>query len=237
MKTTKIKNIKKKPFKGKVYNLELQSSRLEDDLFWVDQGTGIVSHNCFQKDILNLVYLCRHFNLPEVADYWEQVIKMNEYQKHRFAKLIVDSMFGTVAGKKIAILGYAFKANTGDTRETPALDIVKYLYSEMAEITITDPQALSECERDMKVNHINYVSGPGHHDGLWLNVGIDPDVYESIVDAHAVVICTDWEEYKDLDWQTIYDNMEKPAFVFDGRLILDHDKLREIGFETFCIGR
>merc|ERR1711998_360238 len=96
--------------------------------------------SCFQKDILNLVYLCRSFGLPEVADYWNQVIIMNDYQKKRFASLMVSSMFNTVSGKKIAILGFAFKKDTGDTRETPAIDVCNKLLAEKAKLAIYDPK-------------------------------------------------------------------------------------------------
>jgi UDPglucose 6-dehydrogenase len=195
--------------------------------------------SCFQKDILNLVYLCRHFGLEEAADYWEQVVIMNDWQKERFAQNMVKTMFNTVAGKKIAIFGYAFKANTGDTRETPALDIVKYLVNERANVFITDPQALEECKRDMDTVGISHTQNGNEwwKPGCAPALGLVEDPYEAADGAHAIAICTDWEEYKELDWQEIYNNMEKPAFVFDGRIMLDHDKLREIGFEVHCIGK
>jgi UDPglucose 6-dehydrogenase len=202
--------------------------------------------SCFTKDVRNLIYLCRYFNCEEAGDYWEQVIKMNEWQKERFTKNIVKTMFGTITGKKIAIFGYAYKANTGDTRETPALNVVRSLRNENANVWITDPKALPECTHDMQANGYTFETHytEGDFDMMQFNpsapydnVHLCDDIYTTAENAHAIVVCTDWKEYKDLDWQRIYDNMEKPAFVFDGRMMLDHDELREIGFEVYCIGK
>ena len=200
--------------------------------------------SCFQKDILNLVYLCRHFNLPEVADYWEQVIRMNDYQKHRFSKQIIDSLFNTVSGKKIAFLGWAFKKNTNDTRESPAIYVAYELLQDRAEIHVYDPKVTKEqVLRDLNylaaTNHSTYGgdfdSPPvGEMEGVSVHVHNDP--YTAMEDAHAIAILTEWDEFKAYDWQKIYENMYKPAFLFDGRNILERKALREIGFEYSGIG-
>jgi len=188
--------------------------------------------SCFQKDILNLVYICRSLGLDEVADYWQGVIDINNYQKRRFAEKIVTNLFNTVAGKKIAFLGWAFKKDTNDTRETPAMYVADYLLEETARITVYDP----------KVNYLQMLSDVNHlgtrdeeiNEKL-LTYSSDP--YETCHDAHAVAILTEWDEFKSYDWQRIYNSMKKPAFVFDGRNIVDAEKLREIGFKVFLIGK
>ncbi|WP_309396667.1 UDP-glucose 6-dehydrogenase [Cerasicoccus maritimus] len=188
--------------------------------------------SCFQKDILNLVYLCQHFGLPEVADYWEQVIVMNDYQKSRFVRRLVRTLFNTVSDKKIAILGFAFKKDTNDTRESPAIYVCRDLLEEQANVHIYDPKVKpaqifadlgqAATDADGKAND---------------SIIIEEDVYAACKDAHAVAILTEWDQFKTLDWQRIYDNMLKPAFVFDGRNILDAAALRKIGFEVSGIGR
>ncbi|HSQ42677.1 MAG TPA: nucleotide sugar dehydrogenase [Fibrobacteraceae bacterium] len=179
--------------------------------------------SCFKKDILNLVYLCRHFGLPEAADYWEWVVRLNDWQQHRFVDRMLEHMFNTIAGKRIAVFGFAFKADTGDTRETPALTVVRDLLAEHAFPVITDPKALPEAKRELR-------------DAAGLLEFTD-DPYAAVRDAHAVVICTEWESFSQLDYQQIYASMQKPAFLFDGRSLLDHQKLYEIGFEVVSIGR
>mgnify|MGYP001198969254 CR=1 FL=1 len=181
--------------------------------------------SCFQKDILNLVYICRSFGLPEVAQYWHQVILMNDHQKNRFAKKIVSSMFNTVSGKKIAILGFAFKKDTGDTRETPAIDVCKALLQERAQLSIFDPEVSREqITVELGQEEMELVETPG-------------DVNASCAGAHALAIITEWDVFKSLDYQRIYESMSKPAFIFDGRNMLDHDKLEEMGFKVFTIGK
>lgn len=178
--------------------------------------------SCFKKDILNLVYLAEYYNLHEVASYWQQVIDLNEYQEKRFVQRIIQNMFNTVAGKKIAIFGFAFKADTGDTRESPAFYVIKWLLEERAEISIFDPEALDNAKKDLKE-----VKG---------KVEFAKDAYACAKDAHAIAIVTDWEEFKKYDYKRIYDSMVKPAFVFDGRNILDHHKLHKLGFNVFPLG-
>jgi UDPglucose 6-dehydrogenase len=182
--------------------------------------------SCFQKDILNLVYLSQHFNLPEVATYWEGVVKMNDWQKKRFASQIVREFYNTVSGKKIAVLGFAFKKDTNDTRETAAISICRDLLAENAEVHVYDPKVSpSEIRRDVLGTDEN----PSLH--------IAASALEACDQAHAVAIVTEWDEFKTLDFDTIFAGMFKPAFIFDGRNILNHDALRKIGFKVFAIGK
>lgn len=200
--------------------------------------------SCFQKDILNLVYLCRHFNLPEVANYWEQVIKMNDYQKHRFAKQIIDNLFNTVSGKKIAILGWAFKKDTNDTRESPAIYVAYELLQDRAEIHIYDPKVTREqIFKDLNylaaMNHATYggdIDSPPVEELEGISVHVHNDPYKAMQDAHAIAILTEWDEFKTYDWKKVYDNMFKPSFIFDGRNILDKSALRKIGFDYSGVG-
>lgn len=179
--------------------------------------------SCFKKDILNLVYLCEYYNLPEVAAYWEQVVIMNEYQQTRFVSRMVASMFNTVAGKRIALFGAAFKANTGDTRESPALAVCRELLAEQADVVITDPHALENARRDL---------GP-----LADKVIFEDNPYKAAKDAHAIAVMTEWPEFAELDYSKIHDSMVKPAFLFDGRNILDHRRLYALGFNVYSIGK
>lgn len=185
--------------------------------------------SCFQKDILNLVYLCESLNLPEVAAYWRQVVTINEYQKSRFVRRIVSQLFHTISNKRIAILGFAFKKDTGDTRETPTLGVVDKMLLEGAQLAIYDPIVSTEQIRDDLIMI-------GHKASLG-NVSICADAYKACADSDALVICTEWDEFKTLDYERIYASMRKPAFVFDGRLILDHRALHAIGFNVDIIGK
>ena len=177
--------------------------------------------SCFKKDILNLVYLCETYNLPEVAAYWEQVVKMNEYQERRFAEKIVRSMFNTISDKNITMFGFAFKADTGDTRESPAIYIAKMLLEENANLTIYDPKAIANAKIDLA----------GYD-----NVKFCEDPYEAVKGAHAVAVVTEWQEFAQYDYNRIFSMMEKPAFIFDGRNILNHAALFDIGFEVYPLG-
>ncbi|TRM67093.1 UDP-glucose/GDP-mannose dehydrogenase family, NAD binding domain-containing protein [Schizophyllum amplum] len=189
--------------------------------------------SCFQKDILNLVYLSESLHLPEVAAYWRQVVDLNEYQKRRFGKRIVDTMFNTITGKRIAVLGFAFKADTGDTRESAAITLIRDFLSERARINVYDPKVpesqiwldLEEARPDIKL------------DAIQKQVSICQSAMEACADAEAIVIATEWKEFKEIDWEAVYANMKKPAFVFDGRLLLDAAALTKIGFKVTTIGR
>lgn len=197
--------------------------------------------SCFQKDILNLVYICECNGLTEVANYWKQVIKVNDYQKNRFLNRVVSSMFNTVSGKKIAILGFAFKKDTGDTRETPALDVCKGLLGDRACLSIYDPQVTEDqIQRDLSMKKFDW-DHPIHLQPMSptsvKQVSVTWDAYEATKGAHGICILTEWEEFKSLDYLRIFDNMQKPAFVFDGRNLVNAEKLREIGFIVYSIGK
>lgn len=183
--------------------------------------------SCFQKDILNLVYLCDHFGLPEVASYWEGVVKMNDWQKRRFSARIVRALFNSVADKKIAVLGFAFKKDTNDTRESAAIAVCRDLLAEQARVVVYDPKVpADEIRRD--------ILGKGGEDP---RLSIVNSAYEAAEGAHALAIVTEWDEFKTLDYGRIFGAMTKPAFVFDGRNILDLKKLSALGFRTYGIGR
>lgn len=179
--------------------------------------------SCFQKDILNLVYICQTYGLHEVAEYWESVVKLNHWQQKRFILNMLANMFNTVAGKRIALFGFAFKANTGDTRESPALAITRGLLEEHAEVVVTDPQAIPHAKDDLK--------------DVKSRLQFEEDPYKAAQGAHAIAVMTEWKEYKDLDYERIFASMSQPAFLFDGRNILDHRKLFKIGFNVFAIGK
>ncbi|KAG5602265.1 hypothetical protein H5410_033635 [Solanum commersonii] len=197
--------------------------------------------SCFQKDILSLVYICECNGLKEVANYWKQVIQVNDYQKNRFVNRVVSSMFNTVSGKKIAILGFAFKKDTGDTRETPAIDVCKGLLGDNANLSIYDPQVTEDqIRKDLSMRKFDW-DNPIHLQPMSPTVmkqlNVVWDAYAATKDAHGLCLLTEWDEFKTLDFKKIYDSMQKPAFVFDGRNIIDEQKLREIGFIVYSIGK
>jgi UDPglucose 6-dehydrogenase len=179
--------------------------------------------SCFKKDILNLVYLCRRYGLDEVANYWESVIRINNYQKQRFVFTILNAMFNTLAGKKICLFGFAFKADTGDTRESPAIFIAKRLVEEKAQVVITDPKALENAKADLH--------------GLNGELSLIEDPYGAALGCDAVAVITEWDIYKKLDYKKIFESMRKPAFIFDGRNILDHQNLFKTGYNVYPIGK
>ena len=178
--------------------------------------------SCFKKDVLNLVYLCRTYGLDDCAAYWEGVIAMNEAQQRRIVARTVKALFNTLAGKRVALFGFAFKANTGDTRETPALTVATLLAEERAQIVVTDPKALPNARRDLA--HL-----PG--------VTLEPDPYAAAEGADAILLMTEWDCYRTLDWARVHAAMRKPALVFDTRNILDLGALRKLGFKTLAVGR
>lgn len=185
--------------------------------------------SCFQKDLLNLVYLCEHFGLPEVAAYWRNVIEINDWQKRRFSTRIINSLFNTVSGKRIAFLGFAFKKDTNDTRESAAIYIGRDLLDEEAHLSIYDPKVSeAQIRLDLWAKE-NSTRGE--------QIEICKNAYEAAEGAHALAILTEWDEFKTLDYQKIYDKMMKPAFVFDGRNIANRKALTEIGFKVYAIGR
>jgi len=179
--------------------------------------------SCFRKDILNLVYISESYGLDEVARYWESVVRMNDWQEARFVRRMLASMFNTVAGKRIALFGFAFKADTGDTRESPALAVTRQLLDEHAHVIITDPQALANARIDT-----------ARLEGA---IEYEPDPYAAAKGAHAIAVLTEWDVYRTLDYARLLAAMERPAFVFDGRNILDHRRLFETGFNVYAVGK
>jgi UDPglucose 6-dehydrogenase len=179
--------------------------------------------SCFQKDILNLVYICQSYGLNEVADYWESVVKINQWQQRRFIQNMLRTMFNTVAGKRIALFGFAFKANTGDTRESPALAIARGLLAERAQVVITDPKALPHAREDLA--------------DVKEGVTFETDPYEAAKGAAAIAVITEWKQYAELDYRRILPTMSHPAFIFDGRNVLNRESLFKMGFNVYSVGK
>ena len=179
--------------------------------------------SCFKKDILNLVYLCRNYGLEEVADYWESVVKINDYQQERFIRNMLGAMFNTLAGKRICLWGFAFKANTSDTRESPAIFVTRRLLEERAEVVVSDPKALKNARMDLAgaAGRVSYVEDP----------------VCAAEGCHAIALLTEWDVYRHLDLRKIFETMEKPAFIFDGRNLLDHRRCFDIGFNVYPLGK
>ena len=188
--------------------------------------------SCFQKDILNLVYIARSYNLQAVADYWEQVIILNDHQKRRFADNLISTLYNTVSGKKIGFLGWAFKKDTNDTRESAAIYVADHLLNEQANIAVYDPKVSNEKMQ----SDLNYLNTRSEAENSKL-VHATKTPYDALKDAHAVAIMTEWDEFKTYDWKKIYTEMKKPAFIFDGRNILDKSEMEKIGFEYSSIGQ
>ena len=205
-----------------------QDSRIGPKFLKASVGFG---GSCFQKDILNLVYIAKSYGLDEVADYWEQVILMNDYQKRRFADRIIRTLYNTVSGKKIAFFGWAFKKDTNDTRESAAIYIADALIEERAHITVFDPKVT----RAQMLNDLNQLGTRTQEENeQYLTVSNDP--YQASDAAHAIALLTEWDQFKTLDYERIYEKMLKPAFVFDGRRILDREQLKSLGFRMYTIG-
>jgi UDPglucose 6-dehydrogenase len=188
--------------------------------------------SCFQKDILNLAYLCRHYGLPEAADYWERVVTINQWQKTRFVQRMIRTMFNTISGKRIAVLGFAFKKDTNDTRESAAVDVCSALLEERARLAIFDPKVPPE----VILRDLGAASGMSLAQ-LREHVVCEPDAYSATNGAHAVAVLTEWDEFATLDFDRVYRTMNKPAFAFDGRNILPQEVMRAIGFEVHAIGK
>jgi UDPglucose 6-dehydrogenase len=199
---------------------------------FLNAGPGF-GGSCFQKDILNLVYLCRHFGLPEVADYWESVVALNTWQQHRIARLVVQKLFGTVTGKRLAILGFAFKADTNDTREAPAIRICQDLLEEGAQLVIHDPKVgTDQMSRDLQqesASQVDALSGSGS----WARAN---SVEDAVMGADAVLVLTEWQHYRDLNWQALAARMRKPAWVFDARAVADPAQIKAAGLSLWRVG-
>jgi len=204
-------------------------SRIGNKFLTASVGFG---GSCFQKDVLNLVYIAKSYGLNQIAEYWEQVVKMNDYQKKRFSRSIVKKLYNTISGKKIAFLGWAFKKDTNDTRESAAIYVANNLLYEQANIDVYDPK-VAEHQIYFDLEYLN--SRPQEENKKRVSVVDDP--YKAVKNAHAIAILTEWDEFKEYDWNRIYNSMLKPAFVFDGRNILDKDKLEKIGFVYQGIGK
>ena len=197
--------------------------------------------SCFQKDILNLVYLCRHFGLPEVADYWESVVTLNTWQQHRIARLVVQKLFGTVTGKRLAVLGFAFKADTNDTREAPAIRICRDLLEEGAQLAIHDPKVASDqIARDLQQPGSaapDPNAGPSKAalsgEGSWWKAD---DVASTVAGADAVLILTEWQQYRQLDWQNLAPLLRQPAWIFDARSVVDPAAIAAAGLKLWRVG-
>lgn len=196
--------------------------------------------SCFQKDILNMVYICRGLGLEEIAKYWESVVTINNLQKRRFVDTVIASLFNTIRSKRIAILGFAFKKDTGDTRETPAIDVCNGLLEEGANLAIYDPQVSeSRIHTDLSLGEFEWDHPFAHRKTKEVNdlVKCEKSVYEACEGAHALCVLTEWDEFKTLDLQRIYDSMVKPAFIFDGRNVVDRTKAKEVGFIHYGLGK
>ncbi|MCM4158782.1 nucleotide sugar dehydrogenase [Antarcticibacterium flavum] len=213
---------------GEVSRAVGKDSRIGPKFLQASVGFG---GSCFQKDILNLVYISKTFGLNEVADYWEQVIIMNDHQKRRFAEKIVKTLYNTVAGKKIAILGWAFKKDTNDTRESAAIYVTDYLLNEQADIVVYDPKV----NKEQVFADLEYL-GTHSSEEIRERVQVLTSAMDATREAHAVAVLTEWDEFQELNWQKIYDSMLKPAFLFDGRRLLEGKSKRKIGFEYYSIG-
>lgn len=187
--------------------------------------------SCFQKDILNLVYIARSYNLNKVADYWEQVILMNDHQKSRFAEKIIQTMYNTVNGKNIAFLGWAFKKDTNDTRESAAIYVADHLLDEEANIIVYDPKVKAE----QIYKDLDYLGTRSSEENRRL-VKVVNDPYDAMQNAHALAVLTEWDEFKEYDWSKIKENMKKPSFVFDGRKLLVNNNMAKQGFLYYAIG-
>ena len=199
---------------------------------FLNAGPGF-GGSCFQKDILNLVYLCRHFGLPEVADYWESVVKLNTWQQHRIARLVVEQLFGTVTGKRLAILGFAFKANTNDTREAPAIRIARDLLEEGAQLSIHDPKvAEAQISRDLQLEPASTADGLSGT-GSWAQA---TSIEAAVQGADAVLILTEWQNYRELNWSDLAALMRRPAWVFDARAVVDPVAVKAAGLRLWRIG-
>lgn len=205
-----------------------QDSRIGPKFLKASVGFG---GSCFQKDILNLVYIARSYNLHSVANYWEQVVIMNDHQKTRFAERIIRTMYNTVNGKHIAFLGWAFKKDTNDTRESAAIYVADHLLDEEAQVVVYDPKVSS----DQIYKDLDDLGTRLPEDNRRLVKVVDSP-YEALLDAHAVAVLTEWDEFKSYDWANIKERMKKPSFVFDGRKLLDREELIRLGFVYYAIG-
>ena len=204
---------------------------------FLDAGPGF-GGSCFKKDILNLVYLSRYFGLNEVADFWESVVSLNSWHQHRISKLVVKKLFGTVSGKNICILGFAFKANTNDTRESASIIICKDLIEEGANLKIHDPKvSSSQIEKDLSKKEKSKIQTQNKYlndaEGEWTK---EASIIKAAEDTDAILVLTEWKEYAKIDWSVISKKMRKPAWVFDARSIVSKEKVLSSDLNLWRIG-
>ena len=207
---------------------------------FLDSGPGF-GGSCFKKDILNLVYLSNYFNLPEIADFWESVVELNKWHQNRITELVVKKLFGTVTGKKIAILGFAFKANTNDTRESAAIKICIDLLNEGASLLIHDPKVEErQIAKDLEFNpfikdkkYLHKDKNIYQHKSGWQKCD---DIYKCLDSADAVLILTEWEEYSKINWEMASKLMRHPAWIFDSRSIVNPEKVKLSKLNLWRIG-
>ena len=198
---------------------------------FLNAGPGF-GGSCFQKDILNLVYLSRHFGLPEVADYWESVVQLNTWQQHRISRLVVEKLFGTVTGKRLAVLGFAFKADTNDTREAPAIRICADLLEEGAQLAIHDPKVeTAQMARDLNQDEAAQLDAGGT--GSWQRL---ESIEAAVAGADAVLILTEWDQYRQLNWADLAARMRRPAWLFDARAVADPAQVKAAGVSLWRVG-
>ena len=199
---------------------------------FINPGPGF-GGSCFKKDILSLIYLCNFYRLDEVAKYWENVININNWQQERISNLIIEKLFGTLVGKKIAIFGFAFKANTNDTRESPAINIAKDLLLEGANLSIYDPKVIKERINSELGNCIPDFFSSRENYSCWKASNVE----EAVKDSDAIIILTEWEEFKKLDWEKLFYLMRKPGWIFDTRNVLKNKSFNFPGINFWTIGK
>lgn len=214
---------------GQVADAIGRDSRIGPKFLRASVGFG---GSCFQKDLLNLVYLCEHYGLSEAGAYWNGVIQMNDWQKQRFVQRMISAMFNTLSDKRIAVLGFSFKKDTNDTRESPAAYVCRALIEEQAQLAIYDPKVSA----DAIMADLERLTGLSQRE-LSQRVVYERDAYAALQGAHAMAVLTEWDQFRELDFQRIFASMRKPAFAFDGRNILPHEELRRIGFELYAVGK
>ena len=195
---------------------------------FLNSGPGF-GGSCFQKDLLNIVYLCRYYGLEEPANYWEQVIFLNEWQKKRISKLIIQAFFGTLSSKKIVLLGFSFKSNTNDIRESPSITIAKDLLENGANLYIHDPKVSeSQILNAMKKAITNSTEG---------ECFFSKDLNSVFIDADAIVILTEWDDYFNISWKNVCKLMRKPSWLFDSRGIVENKDLLGTNFNFWKVGK
>ncbi len=193
---------------------------------FLNSGPGF-GGSCFKKDILNLVYLCNFYGLEEVGSYWKKVLELNDWQQNRISKIIISKLFGNLFNKKLAILGFAFKADTNDTRESPAIAICKDLLLEGAFLSIYDPKVeIEQIQNDLFKNGTDNSK-----------VCVASTIQESVEHADAIIILTEWEEFKKINWDKLVPSMRKPSWLFDTRGIINLQKLKSLGINVWAVGK